>query len=299
MALEDKYDDIKKLIDAGKEKGYLTYNEVNDLIPSDIHSPDDLDDLLTTIGTQGIDVLEGPAKLPSEKEELEEGEEVELDLTPGALEKTNDPVRMYLREMGTVPLLTREGEVEIAKRIERGQLRVQKANSRSPIVIREIVAMGEDLKKGLRSIKEVVIFDEEEITDEILQNRLKDITGKIDELNKHYKKAIQLAEKLETLSPKDKKKVKEYRKCRWSLGRETVGISRIIRKLGFTNRERERLIERVNKTVDSMRSLDKQATKLDGKAEQTRNEEQKKEYRKQSKQLRADLEKLERDAGVS
>ncbi len=107
MALEDKYDDIKKLIDAGKEKGYLTYDQVNDLIPHDVDTPEDLDDLLTTIGTQGIDVLEGP-KLPSaalEKkfDEDEEGEDVELDLTPGALEKTNDPVRMYLREMGTVP----------------------------------------------------------------------------------------------------------------------------------------------------------------------------------------------------
>ncbi len=176
MALEDKFDDIKKLIDVGKEKGYLTYNEVNDLLPNDLHSPEDLDDLLTTIGTQGIDILEGP-KLPSaalDKKydtEVEAGEDVELDLTPGALEKTNDPVRMYLREMGTVPLLTREGEVEIAKRIERGQLRVLKALSRSPIVIREILAMGEDLKRGVRSIKEVVVFDEEEITDEVLQNR--------------------------------------------------------------------------------------------------------------------------------
>ena len=120
------------------------------------------------------------------------GEDVELDLTPGALEKTNDPVRMYLREMGTVPLLTREGEVEIAKRIERGQLRVLKALSRSPIVINELLAMGEDLKKGVRSIKEVVTFDEEEITDEILQNRLKEFTGKIDDLAKAYKKAEQL-----------------------------------------------------------------------------------------------------------
>ena len=183
MALDDKFDDIKKLIDAGKEKGYLTYNEVNDLLPNDLHSPEDLDDLLTTIGTQGIDILEGP-KLPSaalDKKydtEIEAGEDVELDLTPGALEKTNDPVRMYLREMGTVPLLTREGEVEIAKRIERGQLRVLKALSRSPIVIREILAMGEDLKRGVRSIKEVVVFDEEEITDEILQNRLKDTPAK-------------------------------------------------------------------------------------------------------------------------
>jgi len=149
LALDDKYDDIKKLIDTGKEKGYLTYDQVNDLIPHDVHSPEDLDDLLTTIGTQGIDVLEGP-KMPSAAgldkkfEDNEEGEDVELDLTPGALEKTNDPVRMYLREMGTVPLLTREGEVEIAKRIERGQLRVLKALSRSPIVIRELLTLGKD-----------------------------------------------------------------------------------------------------------------------------------------------------------
>src|SRR5581483_9803177 len=152
LALDDKYYDIKKLIDVGKEKGYLTYNEVNDLIPHDMHSPDDLEDLLTTIGTQGIDVLEGP-KLGGDKkfDELEAGEDMELDLTPGTLEKTNDPVRMYLREMGTVPLLTREGEVEIAKRIERGQLRVLKALSRSPIVIREIISIGDDLKRGVRS----------------------------------------------------------------------------------------------------------------------------------------------------
>jgi len=86
LALEDKYDDIKKLIDVGKEKGYLTYNEVNDLIPHDVHSPDDLEDLLTTIGTQGIDVLEGP-KMGGDKkfEEIEAGEDMELDLSPGAL----------------------------------------------------------------------------------------------------------------------------------------------------------------------------------------------------------------------
>src|SRR6201994_5210969 len=134
LAIEDNYeDDIQKLIDTGKEKGYLTYGEVNDLIPNDLNSPDDLDDLITTIGTQGIDLLdEGGPKFGGDKyEEGEDGEDVELDLTPGTLEKTNDPVRMYLREMGTVPLLTREGEVEIAKRIERGQLRVMKAISRS------------------------------------------------------------------------------------------------------------------------------------------------------------------------
>ena len=167
MALDDKFDDIKKLIDAGKEKGYLTYDQVNDLIPGDVHSPDDLDDLLTTIGTQGIDVLDTAKGLPSEQkfEDLEEGEDVELDLTPGALEKTNDPVRMYLREMGTVPLLTREGEVAIAQRIERGQLTVLKTIARSPIVLKEVLAIGEDLRQGARSIKEIVQFDDEELTE--------------------------------------------------------------------------------------------------------------------------------------
>ena len=214
MALEDKFDDIKKLIDAGKEKGYLTYNEVNDLIPRDVHSPEDLEDLLTTIGTQGIDILEGP-KLPSEKRKFEPeageaGEEVELDLTPGALEKTNDPVRMYLREMGTVPLLTREGEVEIAKRIERGQLRVLKSVSRSPIVIREILATGEDLRRGVRSIKEVVTLgDEEEITEEVLDNKLKEVTRQIEDMQKHYRRASVLAERLPEIP--QKKRPRDHR----------------------------------------------------------------------------------------
>jgi len=300
LALEDKFDDIKKLIDAGKEKGYLTYNEVNDLIPHDVHSPDDLDDLMATISTQGIDVLEGPSKMPSgldKTDEMEAGEDVELDLTPGALEKTNDPVRMYLREMGTVPLLTREGEVEIAKRIERGQNRVLKALSRSPIVIREVLELGEDLKRGVRSIKQIVTFDEEEITDEVLQNRLKDMTGRIDELAKHYKKASQYAEKLAEIS--NKKRPKDYRRCRWHLARETVQVSLSMRDLGITNQERKRLIERVNKAVEALRALDRQAQNLEKKGEVTRNEEQKKEYRRQARQLRSDLERLEVEAGAS
>jgi RNA polymerase primary sigma factor len=302
LALDDKYDDIKKLIDAGKEKGYLTYDQVNDLIPHDVHSPEDLDDLLTTIGTQGIDVLEGP-KLPSSaldkkfEEEGEAGEDVELDLTPGTLEKTNDPVRMYLREMGTVPLLTREGEVEIAKRIERGQLRVLKALSRSPIVINELLAMGEDLKKGVRSIKEVVTFDEEEITDEILQNRLKEFTGKIDDLAKAYKKANQLMEKFANVS--QKKRPKDHRRYRLNLARAIVNVSLCVRRLGFTNAERKRLIDRLNKTVDTLRSLDRQSQNLERKADATRSEEQKKEYRRQSRSIRSELEKLETEVGVS
>jgi RNA polymerase primary sigma factor len=293
-------DDITRLIDAGRDKGHLTYNEVKDLIPHDVHSPEELDDLLTTIGTRGIDVLEGQPELPSsafEKQFEEEVEGGEPHLTPDALEKTNDPVRIYLREMGIVPLLTREGEVDIAKRIERGQLNALKALSRSPLVIRQILAIGEDLKRGIRSIKEIVVFDEEGITEETLQNCVKNITQRIDEVQKHYKRATQLAGRLPTIVAKQK--TRAYRRWRCSLGREIVRISLIVRNLGLSNWERKRMIDRVNRTVDIMRSLDCQVSNLGKKIESTRSEERKKGYRKTRRQCRGDLERLESDAGVS
>ena len=299
MALND----ITKLVDARRGKGYLTYKEVNDLIPHDIHSPEDLDDLLATVGTQGVNVLESRPRLASSaldkqfKNEGEVGEDIELDQTPGPLEAIKDPVRIYLREMGVVPLLTREGEVDIAKRIERGQLRVLKALSRSPVVIRQILATGEDLKRGVRSIKEIVVFDEEEITEKVLQNGVKDITCRIDELQKHYKRASHLAGRLSTIPAA--KKAREYSRCRCRLGREIVRISLIIRNLRFTNLERNRLIDRVNKTTDVMRFLDHRVSNLDRKIESTRSEELKKDYRKTQRRHRADLEKLECDAGAS
>ena len=276
---------------------------MNDLILNGVRSPEDLDDVLATIGTLGIDVLERQSKLPSSvlkrtfEEEVEPGGGLGLDLVPGAVEQTDDPIRIYLREMGVVPLLTREGEVDIAKRIERGQLRVLKALSRSPIVIRQVLAIGEDLKRGVRSIKEIVVFDEEEITEKILQNGVKDTTCRIDELQKHYKRASQLAGRLSTIPAK--KKAREYSRCRCRLGREIVRISLIIRNLGLTNFERERLIDRVNKTVDIMRSLDRQVSNLERKIESTRSEELKKDHRKTQRRHRDDLERLECDAGVA
>jgi RNA polymerase primary sigma factor len=304
----DKYEeDVDRIIDTGKEKGYLTYGEVNDLLPGDITSPDELDDLMTTINTQGIDVLaEGRgrgAKADPEETDNESGEDsddVELDLSPGTLEKTNDPVRMYLREMGTVPLLTREGEVEIAKRIERGQMRVMKAIARSSIVIREIVGLGEDLKRGVRNIKEVVTFDEEELTEEILAARVKATVAKIDELVKHQKKATDFLAKADAPTGKDAKAKQRFaRKNTWLAGRENVFVSRIVREFKYTNGEKKRLLDKVNKTVDSMRTLERQIKALDHKFEASRSEELKKEYRRQQKNCRLDLERVEQDAGIS
>ncbi len=303
----DKYEeDVEHIIDAGKEKGYLTFGEVNDLLPGDITSPDELDDLMATINTQGIDVLsEGrrgsrDEERDADSEPGEESDDVELDLTPGTLEKTNDPVRMYLREMGTVPLLTREGEVEIAKRIERGQLRVMKAVSRSTIVIREIIGLGEDLKRGVRNIKEVVTFDEEELTEEILAARVKQTVARTDELVKHQKKAAEhLARYLDPQGKEAKAKARYARKNLWLMGRENVYVSRIVREFKYTNSEKKRLLDKVNKTLDSMRTLERQIRSLEAKHEASRSEELKKEYRRQQKNCRIDLERLEAEAGIS
>ncbi len=206
---------------------------------------------------------------------------------------------MYLREMGTVPLLTREGEVEIAKRIERGQMRVLKAISRSPIVIREIAALGEDLKRGVRNVKEVVVFDEEELTEEVVQARVRATVTRIDVLVKHQKRAAQLEEKIAGAAPVTKAKTREARRTRWLIAREKIYISRIVRELKYTALERKRLLDKVNKTVDTMRTLERQIRSLEQKHEASKSDDLRKEYRRQQKNCRVDLEKTEADAGVS
>ncbi len=265
-----------------------------------MHSAQDVGDLLATIRRRGLGVLEGESPVPDSAVENElamEAEVIDLNPAPGVPEAAHDPLCVYLREMGVVPLLTREGEVDIAKRIERGQLSALKALSRSPLVIHQVLAIGDDLKRGLRSIKETVIFDEEEITDGILQNRVKDITRRIDELHKHYERARRLSGRLATVSAKQK--ACEHRRCRCRLGREMVRISLIIRNLGFTNSERKRLRDQVNKTVDTMRSLSRQLSNLEKKIASTHSEELKKNYRTTQRQHRADMKMLESDAGVT
>src|SRR4051795_9666107 len=170
MSIEEKYDEVRQLINIGKEKGYLLYDEVNELLPSEITSSEELDDLFNNFGSAGIEVIDSDQKYMRDEKTIdrtaEGSEELELDLTPGALDKTNDPVRMYLREMGTVPLLTREGEVEIARRIERGKLSVIKSISRTPTVLKRVIQLGEDLKNDQRTIRELVTFSDDELTED-------------------------------------------------------------------------------------------------------------------------------------
>ncbi len=127
---------------------------------------------------------------------------------------------MYLREMGTVPLLTREGEVEIAKRIERGQLNVLKTLSRSPIVIQALFALREELKSGDRTIKEVVVFDDDELTEEKVTERARDVIGCIDEVERLYKKLLQLRVKRDAI-PRTRKP-RDFRRYNWAVARHRV-----------------------------------------------------------------------------
>jgi RNA polymerase primary sigma factor len=301
LANHDKYDPDWKHADSDEEdKGYLTQGEASGLLGAEVTSTGELDDLVMAIDGEGIDLHEG--ELPSQRKrkadfDLDDQEELEPGLAPGVLDKTSDPVRLYLREMGTVPLLTRQGEIEIAKRFERGHLRVLKAISRCPIVIREVKTMGSDLESGARSIKELVVFNEEDVTDDILTARAQETIRQINDMAAHYNRVKKFEEKLAGISRKQNPK--PYRRCLWKLGRERIAVSRIIRSFKYTPAERKRLIDRVTTTTDTMRSLDRQAQRLEKKIESTRNEEHRAEYRRQQRNCLADLKQLEQEAGTT
>ena len=271
LGLDDKYDEVKQLMDMGKEKGYLLYDEVNDLLPGDVTSSEEMDDMFSLFRAQGIEVIDGEPKAAGAEKlgiEKEAGDDVELDLTPGALDKTNDPVRLYLREMGTVPLLTREGEVEIAKRIERGQLNVLKAMSRSPIVIKEVINLGDQLERGERSINDVIVFNEDMMTEEKVEDRLKETVQKIEEIQKSFKKQNQLLQKY--LNTPKTKHPKAHRKLRFALARHRVSISQAIRNIDFTFSERNRLIDQIRRQYEAYRPLEREQGRLEKKVEHSK-----------------------------
>jgi RNA polymerase primary sigma factor len=296
LAFDEKFDQVNKLITLGKEKGYLLYDEVNDLLPSDVHSAEDLDDLLSMFDSAGIEVLESPKAKSADKLEKDEtkseesSEESDLDLTPGALDKTNDPVRMYLREMGTVPLLTREGEVEIAKRIERGQLNVLKALSRSPIIIQEMFALREDLGKARRSIKEVVVFNDDELTDDKVAERLSEVIEAIDYIEKLNKRLLQLKTKRDSI-PRTKRP-RDFRRYAWGVARHRILISKLFRSIEFTHVERKRLIEGIRHAMENVRPIEREVNRLERRLEGARSNGAK-ELRKELRQQRARLNEIE------
>lgn len=166
MAKKSNPEEVQQLIEMGKEKGFLTYDEVNDMLPSDMISSDQLDDIMGMFGDMDIEIVESEAKAPikDESDEIDEdGDDDDVELEAGTLGRTSDPVRMYLREMGQVALLTREGEVEIAKRIEDGEIQVTRVVMRTPIAFREVINLLGRLEKGSIGVSEITReYDDEE-----------------------------------------------------------------------------------------------------------------------------------------
>ena len=295
----------------GKERGYLLYDEVNDILPAEVHSSEEIDDLLSTFERYGIDVYEDLASAKAALAAGEAGEtaepvkeeasssssdnEVELDLTPGALEKTNDPVRMYLREMGTVPLLTREGEVAIAKRIERGQLLVLKTITRSPVVLKEIMAIGDDLRRGARSIKEIVQFDDEELTEEKIEHKTKQTLKQLDRIAKLYLQALKQAQKLERTA---KSKKRPYLHARYAVARTRIEMSNRVREIEFNLFERKRLIDKLRQTVERVHALEREITKLERRVDASKGDVLA-EARRDLRDRRTELREIEISAEVS
>jgi RNA polymerase primary sigma factor len=297
LSIEEKYLEIQQLITIGKEKGYLLYDEVNELLPADITSSEELDDLFSTFNSAGIEVVDSEKTYRDEQgggraSEGPEGES-DLDLTPGALDKTNDPVRMYLREMGTVPLLTREGEVAIAKRIEQGKLAVIKTISRTPKVTQQVIEMGEQLKRGERTVREIVIFNEEEITDEKLEARRRQLERQIDRVRVAEEAFLKLDEKFGDVPKAEKKK---YRRARWKIGRSRVELSRAIRKIEFTEMVKRRLIEGIKISVEDIQYKQREVRlidqKLEPKGKRKLREEEKKILLKHKEELRAEIRSM-------
>jgi RNA polymerase primary sigma factor len=307
LALEEKYDQVRQLIAMGKERGYLLYDEVNDILPPEVHSSDEIDDLLSTFERYGIDVYEDlstakaalaaadAAETPEVVKEEAAREDSELDLTPGTLEKTNDPVRMYLREMGTVPLLTREGEVAIAKRIERGQLLVLKMITRAPLILKELLQVGEDLRNGSRSIKEIVQFDDEELTEEKIEAKTKETLKEIDKIAKLYLLAMKLSAKLAKV-PRAKKR--PYLRARYAVARTRVQMSTLIREIDFNPLEKKRLIEKIHQTVERVYFLEREVVKLERRVDASKAEVQA-EARKDLRARRQELGEIEVATEVS
>jgi RNA polymerase primary sigma factor len=274
--IEEKYEQVQSLISMGKERGYLLGEEVNEALPAEVHSPEEIEELFSTLERFGIGVFENVFAAEAARSAVEtieiggievssiepkdDGEAAEIEPSPRVLERAEDLVRLYMREMGTVPLLTREGEVVLAKRLERGQLLVLKSVTRSPIVIKALLQVADDLRQDARSVKEIVRFDDDELTDDKIEDKTRQVLKILDKIAGLYELASKQAAKLESV-PKSKKL--PYLRARYALSRTRVQMSKLARSLELTAAERKRLIDKVRHTAERLQWLEREAVKLE------------------------------------
>lgn len=303
MPIREKIqEDFDKLLEVGKEKEFLTFDDINSVLSTDT-SPEEIDDLLIELSSIGIQIGDsigdGEEKLGEisdlEKKEDEIDEDIEIDLTPGAVDKTNDPVRMYLREMAIVPLLTRDGEVAIAKRIERGQLLARKTLSRSPIVIEEFLTVTEELRRGQLNIRDVIVFGETEgITDERVDEYLGFFLETADEVKRLYDLVMKHREKMQL----ETKRSSKLPLMRIRLSRLRLEISRFIRSLDFTPAFHERFINCIEERTAKTRKLRKELEKLRREVELKTSADERRILKKKMKEAEAELARIEKEIKI-
>ena len=301
---EDKEDLMDKLLEMGKGKKFLSFDELNREIPDKMMSPDDIEDVLSRLEGANISVAEADAALLEQAAQLatddddDDDDDLSLDLSAGTLDKSNDPVRLYLREMGIVPLLNRAGEVTIAQRIERGQHKAQKAMSRSPIAVEEVFRLGEDLVSGKVSIREVVKFSEqaeltgeEDKVDEYLSWTLEGI----EQIRANYEKALKALNKLKEEQSKAKGKVtKKVISCRRGVARARIEVAQEIKRLELTERAQQRLIRAIRRINDEIRKAETMVKKAESKLARAKlNNDEKKEYKTRLNDSRHRLAEIE------
>jgi len=253
MAKKTSIEEVQQLIDLGKEKGYLTYDEVNDILPADMVSSEQLDDVMSMFGEMDIEVVDAEQKSTSSKPQSQsssssDDSEEEAEFDADVMGRTSDPVRMYLREMGQVSLLTREGEVEIAKRIEEGEALVARVIVKTPIAFKEVVTLGERHQKGQISVAEITKdYDEEEGSEAEERHRERVVTL-IEEIKARYERFMALRDEAAAAT---KTKRKPLDKEMESLKAEMGDLMNQIRLKDY----------QIAKIVDRLKELAKQVKK--------------------------------------
>ena len=268
MASDDKYGRLRELVDTGKEKGYVLYDEVGELLPDELSGGPELDDILADFDSAGVEILEEP-RLEYGKKSDDSEELSDLDLASDIADKTNDPVRMYLREMGTVPLLTREGEIELARRIERGNRAVRKALSRSPLVIHGILQFGLEVRSGSLDICDVLLVGDPVLSEDDEDPQTEEFLRDVHQIEELHRKVVQLRHKLQVTSRQTKPK--QHRCCRWELGRHIVALSLKVRSLAFSSPARRFLVDKLRQAVEECRALEEEIARGQRQAEQNDN----------------------------
>jgi RNA polymerase primary sigma factor len=303
--IQEKNEQVRSLVKLGKEQGYLLHDQVNDILAVEEHTPEDIDNVFSTFDSEGIEIYEDASvakaalevadhSVTTEQPEVSPSEDGEIDQASLIPEKTSDPVRVYLREMGIVPLLTREHEVVLAKRLERGHLRVLKTISRSPVVLKELIAVGADLRSGARPIKEIIQIDEEELAPEKVEEKTRQTLRVIEKVEKLYGLALKQALKLEKTETANKR---AYRRAKYHLSRTRIEISLLVRSLDFKERERKRLIEMLRHTVERLHSLEREGARLERRANAARGDVAA-ELRKELRTCRARSKEIEESSEV-